>query len=973
MAMSHGFELVREQYINELNTKARIYRHVKTGAQLVSMENNDENKVFGITFFTPPPDSTGLTHILEHSVLCGSKNYPVKEPFVELIKASLNTFVNAMTFPDKTTYPVASTNVQDLYNLIDVYLDAVFYPRITPEILQQEGWHYELEDANEPMVYKGVVFNEMKGAYSSPDNVFGRYIQQSLFPDNIYGLESGGDPTKIPDLTYETFKCFHETYYHPSNALIWFYGDDDPEVRLSKLDAVLSGFEKIDIPNREIAPQPRFSEPRREQFAYDAGSEEGDIAKRTMATVNWLMPDVHDPELTLSLEMLSYILVGTAASPLRKALIDSGIGEDITGGGLESEVNPMYFSAGLKGIAVEDVDKVQALILDTLQSLVKDGIDPEMIEAAMNTFEFRLREQNTGNFPRGLALMLESLTTWLHGGDPLAPLAFEAPLNALKQKVAAGRYFEGLIEQLMLNNTHRTTVILAPDPELNARLEAQERARLDNVRAAMTETDINQVIENTRRLKLMQETPDSPEALATIPVLKLEDLDKKNKILPIEVTQESGTKVLYHDLFTNGVVYLDLGLNLHTLPQNLLPYMGIFGRALLSMGTTTQSYVKLSQRIGRKTGGITASTYSSMVKDQNASTIWMFLRAKSTPAQADDMLAILRDILLTADIDNKDRFRQIALEEKARREAALVPSGHIVAYNRLKAGYDEADWASERMEGPEYLLFLQKLVEKIDNDWDSVRQSLDTIRTTLVNRSTMLVNVTLDQSNWGKFRPQLAAFLSSLPAGTNTLEKWNFTVNSTNEGLTIPAQVNYVGKGANLYDLGYKLHGSESVITNFLGTTYLWDKIRVQGGAYGGFCVFNYLTGVFSYISYRDPNLLRTLTNYDGVVDFLRNVDLSTEEIHKSIIGAIGEMDAYKLPDAKGYSSMIRHLTAQSDEFLQQRRDELLGTSTANFREFADALAALNTLGRVVVVGSQNDIEAANAERSNFLKVTKLL
>ena len=557
MTDSYGFELIREREIPEINTRARIYRHIRTGAELISMENSDENKVFGITFATPPTDSTGLPHILEHSVLCGSRKYPVKDPFVQLAKGSLNTFLNAMTFSDKTCYPVASQNLQDFYNLIDVYLDAVFYPRISPQILQQEGWHYELDDPEGEMVFKGVVFNEMKGAYSSPDSLLGRYTEQSLFPDTVYGVDSGGDPTEIPNLTYAQFKQFHETYYHPSNARIWFYGDDDPAERLRLIDSFIREFDAIDV-NPHIPTQPRFTEPRALSYGYDPGEE-----AKTLMTVNWLLVENSDPETTLGLNILNHILVGTVASPLRKALIDSGLGEDLTGGGIDDQVREMYFSTGLKGIRREDVGRVEALIFEVLGKLAREGIETEMIEASMNTIEFRLREYNTGGYPRGLMMMIVSLSTWLYGQDPLAPLAFEAPLASIKARLAGGeRFFESLIARFLLDNTHRTTVILEPDPALREREEAAERARLEAARAAMSREDIEGVVSNTQRLREMQERPDTAEDLATIPSLKLEDLDPQVRLIPTAHTTLGGAPVLTHDLFTNGIIYLDVGFNL---------------------------------------------------------------------------------------------------------------------------------------------------------------------------------------------------------------------------------------------------------------------------------------------------------------------------------------------------------------------------------------------------------------------------
>lgn len=969
MTLLHGFELISDRHVAELNTRARLWRHVRSGAQLLSLENDDENKVFGITFATPPADSTGIAHIMEHSVLCGSRKYPVKEPFVELLKGSLKTFLNAMTFSDKTTYPVASQNVKDLYNLADVYLDAVFYPRLTPYTLKQEGWHYELESPDSPLTYKGVVFNEMKGAYSDPEGLLYRRIEQALFPDTIYGVDSGGDPAEIPNLTYEQFIAFHRRYYHPSNALIFFYGDDDPEERLRFLDSYLKDFERQEIPIA-IERQPPFPEPRRTVYPYAAG--DGD--ERAMVTANWVVGDVLDSEDVLALSILTHILIGTPASPLRKALIDSGLGEDLVGVGLEVDTRQVYFSTGLKGVARENVDRVEALILDTLRALADEGIDPEMIEASINTTEFALRENNTGAYPRGLVLMIRALRTWLHGGDPLEPLAFEKPLAALKARLAAEpRLFEQMIRDRLLNNPHRNTVIMEPDPALGAQLEAQEAARLAEERARMTDEDLRRVFEEMQTLKAMQEAPDPPEALATIPSLTLDDLDRKIKTIPCEALTLADTTLLYHDLFTNGIVYLDLGFDLDALPQDYLPYVGLFGRALLEMGTATQDYVKLAQRIGRKTGGIHPTTFTSALPHDAQGTAWLFLRGKATVENTGELLDILRDVLLTARLDNRDRFRQIVLEEKAEAEASLVPAGHATVASRLKARFSTADWAAEQIGGLDYLFFLRRLAGQIEQDWPSVQATLEAMREALLNRRAMIANITLDRAGWQAVQPAVEAFLGDLPAAERARHAWQAPALPRGEGLVLPAQVNYVGKAGNLYDLGYTLDGSALVIENFLRATWLWERVRVHGGAYGGFCLFDRYSGVFGYVSYRDPNLLDTLNVYDQTGRFLRELDLSRDELVKSIIGTIGNMDAYQLPDAKGFTSLVRYLRGETDEQRQRLRDEVLDTTLDDFRRFGEVLDELAQTGQVVVLGGQDAIERANAERGGFLQVIKVL
>ncbi len=966
--MINGFELITARDVPEINSQVKVYRHCVTGARLLSICNQDENKVFGITFRTPPVTSNGIAHVMEHSVLCGSRRYPVKEPFIELAKGSLNTFLNAFTYPDKTCYPVASQNLQDFYNLIGVYLDAVFYPRIDEYTLRQEGWHYEAANADSPLTLKGVVFNEMKGAYSSPDDLLGDKSRISLFPDNAYGLDSGGDPAVIPDLTYAEFKVYHETHYHPSNAYIYFYGDDPEPERLGLLDEWLAAFERREVPS-QIPLQAPFSQPRQLSVPYDSGDSPD---AKSHITVNWLLPEGNDVELALSLSILAHILIGTPASPLRKALIDSGRGEEVVGG-YEEQVRQPYFSAGLKGVQREDAAKVEALILDTLAQLAQSGLDPETVAASLNTVEFRLREQNTGRFPRGLALMLGALTTWLYDGDPIAALAFEQPLNRIKAQAAAGPIFETLIADRLVNNPHRTTVVLAPDPAEGQRRDVAEKDRLKKTKAALSAAELQAVIDTCVELKRRQDTPDSPEALATIPALKLGDLDRGIKTIPIETAAHDGAQILYHDLFTNGIVYLDLGFDLHALPQDLLPYAGLFGRLLTRMGAEREDFVKLTQRIGRTTGGIHATTLTSSIRDSDRAVAYLLLRGKAVAPQATALLDILHDILLTVKLDNRERFKQIVLEAKAGLEASLAPGGNRLVNQRLRARFTVDAWAAERMSGFSYLFFLRGLLEAIEQEWDAVLTKLEAVRQSLINRSTALANVTLDATNWATFQPQLQAFLSALPAAAATHGTWQPQFISQFEGLTFPAQVNYVGKGANLYRLGYQLHGSELVINNYLNTTWLWEKVRMQGGAYGGSCQFDRRSGVFTYLSYRDPNLLATLDNFDAAADYLRNLDLDDAELTKSIIGAIGDLDAYLLPDAKGFTSLVRHLTSDTDEFRQQYRDEVLSTTAKDFKAFGEVLAGVKDQGEVVVLGSPSAIEQANAERGEWLKVVKVM
>ncbi|XP_010269115.1 PREDICTED: presequence protease 2, chloroplastic/mitochondrial [Nelumbo nucifera] len=975
-----GFEKISEQVIQECKSKAVLYKHKKTGAEVMSVSNDDENKVFGIVFRTPPKDSTGIPHILEHSVLCGSRKYPLKEPFVELLKGSLHTFLNAFTYPDRTCYPVASTNTKDFYNLVDVYLDAVFFPKCIQDLqtFQQEGWHYELNDPSEDMSFKGVVFNEMKGVYSQPDNILGRLAQQALFPDTTYGVDSGGDPQVIPKLTFEEFKDFHRKYYHPSNARIWFYGDDDPNERLRILSEYLDLFDANPASlESKVDAQKLFSEPVKIVEKYPAG-EGGDLKKKHMVCLNWLLSDKPlDLQTELTLGFLDHLMLGTPASPLRRILLESRLGDAIVGGGVEDELLQPQFSIGLKGVSEDDVQKVEELIMSTLTKLAEEGFDSEAVEASMNTIEFSLRENNTGSFPRGLSLMLRSIGKWIYDMDPFEPLKYEEPLKSLKDRIAkegSKAVFSPLIQKYILNNPHCVAIEMQPDPEKASRDEAAEREILEKVKANMTEEDLAELARATQELRLKQETPDPPEALKTVPSLSLHDIPKKPIHVPTEEGEIDGVKVLKHDLFTNDVLYTEIVFNMNSLKQDLLQLVPLFCQSLLEMGTKDLDFVQLNQLIGRKTGGISVYPFSSSLRGKEDPCSHIIVRGKAMAGRAEDLFNLFNCILQDVQFTDQQRFKQFVSQSKSRMENRLRGSGHGIAAARMDAKLNVAGWIAEQMGGISYLEFLQTLEEKVDQDWAEISSSLEEIRKSLLSRQSCLINMTADAKNLTNTEKFVSKFLDLLP-NTPPGEKlsWNDRLSFVNEAVVIPTQVNYVGKAANIYDTGYQLNGSAYVISKYISNTWLWDRVRVSGGAYGGFCEFDTHSGVFTYLSYRDPNLLKTVEVYDGTANFLRELEMDDDALTKAIIGTIGDVDSYQLPDAKGYSSLLRYLLGVAEDERQKRREEILSTRLKDFKEFADAIEAVKDKGVVVAVASPDDVAAANEERSNFFQVKKVL
>ena len=943
---THGFTLSWEKPVPECKSTARLWRHDATGAELLSFCNDDENKVFGITFRTPPEDSTGLPHILEHSVLCGSEKYPVKEPFVELLKGSLQTFLNAFTYPDKTCYPVASTNVRDFRNLTDVYLDAVFFPRIPEEVFQQEGWHLE-PDGEGGHGIKGVVYNEMKGVFSSPESVLSRFSLQSLFPDTVYGLESGGDPEVIPQLTYEQFVRFHTTCYHPSNSRIFFWGDDDEAERLAQVGAVLSRFSR-QHPAPAVALQTRKTLPESRTIPFAAGEEE----TKGMVACNWLLEEITDVERTLGLRMLDHILTGMPASPLRRALIESGLGEDLAGDGLEDELRQSSFSIGLLGVDPSDAGAVEQCIMRTLAELADTGIDPLYIRAAVNSVEFALREKNTGRFPVGLAVMLQSLTTWLHDACPLAPLRYEAPLAAIKARIAAGEpYFETLIRTYFLENTHRSTVTLTPDAALGAVKDAEEKERVNALVAALAPEKREGIAAHAARLQALQEKPDAPEDLARIPRLEVADLPRTEKSIPTE-NLGVATPVQFHALPTSGIAYVGAVFDMSGVPQRLFPLLPLFGRALTEMGTANRDFVALNMAIACTTGGIEGESIVLAHSNDRTPRPRFLVSGKCTPDTIPDLFDLMGEIILETAFDGQERFLRMVLEEKARYEHALVPAGHTFVSLRLRAEQSASGVMEESISGITCMAYLRELADRARHDWPAVLRDLRELACILFTRPNLAWNITGEDTDKAALLAGAEALAKRLPLAQTAANPAFASLDiPVREALIVPAQVNYVGMGGNLYDAGYTYHGSVHAILKQLRTGWLWEKVRVQGGAYGAFCSFDRMTGACVLASYRDPNVENTLDVFMRTAQYLRTLELSPRERDAAIIGAIGELDAYLLPDAKGGAAFTRTLTGDTPEKRQAIRNEILATTEEHFRAFGACLEAALAKGTVCALG----------------------
>lgn len=966
MGNNYGFTLLREDFISELHTKARLFEHNKTKAKLLSLINDDDNKVFSVNFPTKPGNSKGIPHILEHSVLCGSRKYPVKEPFIELVKGSVNTFINAFTSADHTSYPCASTNEQDFYNMIDVYTDAVFFPKLGSDVFAQEGWHYELN--KNQLEYKGVVFNEMKGAYSSADGFVYRKTHQLIMSGTSYAFDSGGDPLNIPDLTYEEFYNFYKKHYHPSNAFIYFYGDDSEEKRLKKMAEYLDEFDTGAIQKSEdeeiIWPEERSIE-----FTYPAAEEQSGGDRKYFQALSWLFPRVDDIETIFGLSLLNQVLIGSPAAPLRKALIESGLGEDVFGSGIVSDYDHHYFSLGLKGVRKENLKKVDALVLRTITKLMDDGIDENAISSALNTIEFRLRENNSGSTPKGLVFMMRLLPLWFLNDDPFSALKFEAPLASIRGKK---NYFKDLLKRFFLNNEEKLSITAVPDSAFVEKINLDEKNRLAERKAAMTAEELLEVKEYSKRLHKLQGIPDAPEDIAKIPRLKTSDLNREIALISSkDIFENRSGDSYFHEITTNGIVYLDVGFNLQVIPQHLLSLIPVFSRCFLQMGTEKEDYTSMIRRIGTYTGGLRLTRLVASVKDSDDAAVYLFIRGKSTKQRFSELAAILGDLFTLIPWDNPQRFSQILQEEKSEYEAGLIPSGHVVTLTRMRSSCSVSGWLKEQFGGVSYLLYLRELEKLVREDWSIVSSRLQELYSLLLNNQHMIVNITADSEDEDFVIAKTDELLDLIPGKDVSLQQWDISVPSEHEAIVLPTQVNYIGGCITFPEKEFLDTGANSVIQKLLSTDYLWNAVRVRGGAYGAWAFIDNIDKCFSFMSYRDPQFEDTFKAYEQAAEYLISMDHDEKELMRVVIGVIGDFDMPLQPDAQGFTAVRRKLCGISDEYRQQYRDEIFAVTGKQLKEFGLMLKdGLENMNKAVLC-SPETIKKINAQGSTF-KVLQL-
>ena len=966
----NAYEVLKEEDLQDIHSKGWLLKHKKTGARVMLIENSDENKVFNIAFRTPPKNSTGVAHILEHSVLCGSREFPLKDPFVELVKGSLNTFLNAMTYPDKTCYPVASCNDRDFQNLMHVYLDAVFYPNIykKEEIFRQEGWNYHLEKKEGPLKYNGVVYNEMKGAFSSPDDVLEREIMNSLFPDTTYGCESGGDPVNIPDLSYEEFLDFHRQYYHPSNSFIYLYGNMDMEEKLEFIDShYLSAFDSLAI-DSQIRDQEAFAQVKDIQKNYPVSEDEGE-EDNTYLSYNMVVGEAADINLSLAFEVLDYALLSAPGAPLKQALLDAKIGKDIYGS-FEDGIKQTYFSIVAKGANLSQKEEFVKVIRDTLTKIAEEGIDKKAVTAGINYYEFRFREADFSSYPKGLMYGLDILSSWLYDDTkPFCEVQLLEGFEFLKKALEEG-YFEDLIRKYLLDNTHGAILSLVPEKGLAAKRDKELEEKLENYRKSLSDEELTRMVENTKALEAYQEAEEAPEALTCIPMLSREDIKKEITGLTNEEHHVEDSLFLYHDVCTNGIGYADLLFEIHDFDVDTVHYLGLLKSVLGAVDTENYTYGELFNEVNARTGGI---AYGIEVfddaQDTDAFRAMFAVRGKALYPEMDFMFSMIREVLTTSKLDDTKRLYEIIARVRSRAQASLASAGHSTAVLRGASYASPMAAFQDEMAGIGYYQFIEKLEKDFDSCKDEIVKNLRKVMEEVLRPENFCVSYTGERESLDVVKAQAAGIKKVLFNGQKPESVKQAPCIKKNEAFKTSGQVQYVAQNGNFRKKGLEYTGALEILKVILSYDYLWINLRVKGGAYG--CMSGFKRNGESFlVSYRDPHLKRTLEVYQGVPDYIRAFEADEREMTKYIIGTISNKDVPRTPQMQGSISKTAYFSNVTEDMLQKERNQILGAQKEDIQKLAALVEAVLSDDQICVVGSETAIEKAE---DVFMEVKPLI
>ena len=964
------YTMLKEERIAEVNGTAYLLEHDKTKAHVMLVLNDDKNKVFNIGFRTPPSDDTGVPHITEHSVLCGSKKFPAKDPFVELAKGSLNTFLNAMTYPDKTVYPIASINDKDFHNLMEVYLDAVFYPNTysNDKILKQEGWHYHLESEEDDITYNGVVYNEMKGAYSSAEQQLMQAIQKSLLPDTTYGCDSGGDPKAIPELTYESFLDFHRKFYHPSNSYIYLYGDVDVEKELTYIhEEYLKNFDYQEI-DSAIKPQKSFDVAKEIAVEYPLADAE-DEEDNAYLSYNVVVGNSLDRTLNLAFMMLDYALLDVPGAPIKKALVDAGISNDVFSSYDDGILQPVY-SIVAKGCKKEEKERFVQVIEEVLSTLIKDGLNEMVLKAALNHFEFKLKEANYGRFPKGLMYGLSAFNSWLYDeNEPFMYLKFNDAFEFLKKQIGTD-YFTNILKKYVLDNTHKTIVTGLPKKGLNKQLEKNVAEKLKEYKDSLSKEEIASLVKQTKELQDYQSEPSSPEDLEKIPLLELSDIEKKGFHIRNEEKRIEDITMVKHDIFTNGIAYVGYYFMLDKVPVELLPYVSLLTALYKEVDTDKRDYGSLANEIDLKTGGIGFSLSAIGVrKELGEYKVNLGVKTKVLYENLPDALALMEEILFTSRVTDRKRMKEVLAELVSQMKMSISDSGHTAMANRALSYFSKGAYLKEVLEGITFYEFANNLYKNFDTSYEEICRNLKAAIHAFAKPDNLIISYTGKEDITDNLKNALVSLKQHMNTDRLDVTEQKFELLAKNEGFKTASKVQFVATAGNFTEKGYEYTGALNVLQVIFSYDYLWINVRVKGGAYGCMCGFS-RTGDSYLTSYRDPNLKKTYEVYKRASDYVKHFDASDRDMVKYIIGAIAKMDAPMTPSAEGAYNFICYLSGVTEEQLQKDRNEVLSTDVASIRNLAPYLEAVLSKEFIAALG---DEEMIQKESDLFKEIKNLI
>ena len=967
-----GFSVLRVEQIPEIRVTAYEIVHEKTGAKLLHLHSEDRENLFSIGFRTPPRDSTGVPHILEHSVLAGSEHYPLKEVFNELVSGTLQTFINAFTYPDKTIYPVASMEKRDFFNLAGIYADLVLRPRLLKETFLQEGHHYEFTESGE-LTVSGIVYNEMKGAYSSPETLMYKAIQENLLPDTPYAYDSGGDPEKIPDLFYEQFREFHKTYYSPTNARFFIYGDIPTKENLVFLEKILAGFERIQV-DSSIALQSRWRAPRQVHGFFPVDRDEK-VERKTTVNIAWMTAQNNDAETAMLLAVVADLLAGSAASPLRKALIDSGLGEDLSPlTGLERDLQQIVFAVGLRGTDPDRAGRIEELIFSSLRDILRNGFEKDLIEGTLHQVEFHGREIVRRGFPYGIVLMDRAYHAWLYDGDPLLDMNFPKTIGRIRARwEKEPDLFQKVINEWLLENPHRLLSVMEPRSTYQEEREQKAKNRMAAVLGSLSEERKQQIRSEVQLLQKFQAEQDPPEATAVIPKLEIADISRKIETIPTQKDQSNGVTVFRHDLFTNGIAYLDLAFDVSDIPDELQLYLPILGKLTANMGAAGLSYEEMAKRISLYTGGLGVNLVSGETADGKGNWQKLIVSVSALYRNTSQALNIVGDVLTKGDLSEAARMKELILEKKNGLHSAVVPSGHIFAQMAAAESLSVSARRMEQWYGRTQLRFVTEKANRLESLRPEMIEKLTALRDVVFARSRLVLNMTADQEGLGALDAPIGGLIAALPEGDRPKRVKRHKVSAVDTGVAIPADVCYVAQVLKAPPYADLIAAPLFVLSRHLSNSYLYRRIRVQGGAYGGFCKYESSSRTFAFLSYRDPHLTETLAIYKDAIDFICNNSIAGEELKKAVIGSIAALDKPMDPAGKGQTAMIREFSGVTDDLRKRFRHGVLAMDSEQIRKAAESyFPRVEEAAVIAVFAPEERLQEANRVLDNRLMLEKL-